>query len=132
MTHRSKPITITRTTLAVAMLASGALGVGVGELAAPLQSSQAHARIAKAPAVCRTFEVSVGNAFTILGTILEDAARYPALIPKAYQAGSAHSTSQYSAVGNQVAAITATISSLGKRFNQLKGPLVQEGKQCIA
>src|SRR5579871_2084874 len=50
MTHRSKPITITRTTLAVAMLASGALGVGVGELAAPLQSSQAHARIASAPA----------------------------------------------------------------------------------
>jgi len=132
MTYGSKPITITRRTLAIAMLASGVLGLGIGEMAAPLQSSQAHARIAAAPAVCRTFENSVGTAFTILGTILEDASRYPPLIPQAYQAGVAHSSSRYAAVGRQLLSITALIETQDKAFNKIKGPLVAQGKACVA
>jgi hypothetical protein len=132
MTYRSKPITITRRTLALAMLASGALGIGIGEMAAPLQSSQAHARIAAAPPVCRTFENSVGTAFTILGTILEDAAKYPPLIPQAYQAGVSHSSAKYAAVGRQLLAITALIKTQDKKFNKIKGPLVTQGKACVA
>jgi hypothetical protein len=132
MTYRSRPITITRRTLALAILASGALGIGIGEMAAPLQSSQAHARVAAAPAVCRTFENSVGTAFTILGTILQDAARYPPLIPQAYQAGVAHSSAKYAAVGRQLLAITALIQTQDKQFNKIKGPLIAQGKACIA
>lgn len=132
MTYRSRPITITRRTLALAMLASAALGVGVGEMAAPLQSSQAHARVAAAPAACQTFENSVGTAFTILGTILEDAAKYPPLIPKAYQAGVSHSSSQYAAVGRQLLSITALIEAKDKQFNKIKGPLVSQGKACVS
>ena len=132
MTYRSRPITITRRTLALAMLASGALGIGIGEMAAPLQSSQAHARIAAAPPVCRTFENSVGTAFTILGTILEDASKYPPLIPQAYQAGVSHSSAKYAAVGRSLLTITARIEAENKLFNKIKGPLVSQGKACVA
>lgn len=132
MTYLSRSITLTRRTLLLALLAAGALGVGVGELAAPLQSSQARAHAAAAPAACRTFEASVGKGFTILGTILEEASLYPPLIPKAYQAGIAHSSTKYNAVGRQLVAITGRIAAQGKKFNKLKGPLLAEGKACLS
>ncbi len=53
-TRTGKSILISRRALATSLLASAALGVGIGELASPLASSQAHpaAVAAKAPAGC--------------------------------------------------------------------------------
>ena len=134
MNLTSKPITITRRTFVLALAASAALGLAVGEMAAPLESSQANvaAHSAAAPAACQTFEENVGSAFTILGTLLEDASQYPALIPKAYNAGVAHSSSQYAAVGRQLIKINALVEAQDKAFNKLKGPLVSEGKACLS
>ena len=87
MRHASTMISITRRTLALAMIASGALGVGIGELAAPLQSSAAHAVTAAANPACVQFRNLTGEGFTLLGQVLIDASKYPALIPKAWQAG---------------------------------------------
>ena len=84
-TQRSNTIQISRGTFAASLLATAVIGIGIGEVASPLASSQAHpiARAAAAPQACDTFAVSVGNAFQILGTILEDASKYPPLIPEA-------------------------------------------------
>jgi hypothetical protein len=40
-TYRSKSFLITRRTFAASLLASGALGIGIGEVAGPLAQSQA-------------------------------------------------------------------------------------------
>ena len=74
-TRTGKSIVISRRAFATSLLASAALGVGAGELAGPLASSQAQpaAVAAKAPAACSQFAVNVGHAFTTLGTLLEDA-----------------------------------------------------------
>ena len=55
-TYRSKSFLITRRTFAASLLASGALGIGIGEVAGPLAQSQAQplAVAAKAPAACAT------------------------------------------------------------------------------
>ena len=51
MTHCTKSIVITRRAFAASLLATGALGIGIGEVAAPLAQSQAHpvAVASKAP-----------------------------------------------------------------------------------
>ncbi len=132
MAHSSRHIMITRRSLAAALLASGALGIGIGELAAPLAASQAHARTASAPAACGTFAKSVGNAFQTLGTILVDASKYPPLISKAYAAGTSHSSSQYAAVTRKRLAINSLITTQSAKFNKIKGPLLSQERQCLS
>jgi hypothetical protein len=116
-----------------ALLASGALGVGIGELAAPLSPSQAHpaAVAATAPAACDAFAVNVGHAFTILGTILEDASRYPAFIPQAASTGAAHNNVKLNSIAGKVSAVTSAINAQDKHFNALQGPVLSEEKKCL-
>jgi hypothetical protein len=132
--HRSKTIPITRRAFAASLLASGALGIGIGEVAAPLAQSQAHpvAVASKAPKACSTFATSVGNAFVVLGTILTDAAKYPPLIAQAYQAGVAHSNSKMTAIASTMTSTNNAILKLDNKFKALKGPLLSEEKQCLS
>ena len=134
MTHRTKSIVITRRAFATSLLASGALGIGIGEVAAPLAQSQARpvAVAAKAPAACGTFATNVGHAFEVLGTILIDASKYPPLISTAEQAGAAHSTAKLNAITRQVKSINAAILTQSSRFSALKGPLLSEEKTCLS
>jgi len=135
MTTRSgSSIVISRRAFAAALLASATLGVGVGELAAPLAPTQAHpaAIAANAPAACGQFAVNVGHAFTILGTILEDAAKYPPFISQAAHAGAAKNTSKLNAIGASVSAINTKIGGLATQFSALKGPILSEEKQCLS
>jgi hypothetical protein len=131
-THRSNTIQLSRGAFAASLLATAVFGIGIGEVAAPLASSQAHpiARAA-APKACATFAVSVGHAFQILGTILEDASKYPPLIPKAVTAGQNKSTSEVDAITSQLSAITAKVQSQAAQFAALKGPILNEEKQCL-
>ena len=133
-TQTGKSILISRRAFATSLLASAALGVGVGELALPLASSQAHpaAVAAKAPAACSQFAVNVGHAFTDLGTILEDASKYPPLISQAANAGLAKSTSKINAIAASVRSINATVESQASKFAALKGPILKEEKQCLS
>jgi hypothetical protein len=132
-TRTGKSILISRRAFATSLLASAALGLGIGELASPLASSQAHpvAVVAKAPAACSQFAVNVGHAFTDLGTILEDAAKYPPLISQAASAGLAKSTSKINAIAAEVRAINAKVQSGASKFAALKGPILKEETQCI-
>jgi hypothetical protein len=132
--QRGRSFLITRRAFATSLLASAALGIGVGELASPLASSQAHpvAVAAKAPAACGTFAVNVGHAFDDLGAILQDAAKYPPLISQAAQAGAAHSNPKLNAIAAKVSAINTAITTLTSRFTALKGPLLSEEKQCLS
>ena len=132
-THRSRSILMSRRTFTAALLASGALGIGIGEVAAPLAQSQAHpmAVASKAPAACTTFATSVGNAFVVLGTILTDASKYPPLVAQAYQAGLSHSTSKMTVITNQMRSTNNAILKQGKRFEALKGPLLSEERKCL-
>ena len=134
MTHRTKSILITRRAFAASLLASGALGIGIGEVAAPLAQSQARqvAVAAKAPAACGTFATNVGHAFEVLGTILIDASKYPPLISTAEQAGAAHSTAKINVITNQVKSINAAILKQSGKFSALKGPLLSEEKKCLS
>ncbi len=133
-THRSSTFEISRRTFAAALLAAGTLGIGIGEVAAPLASSQAHtvARAAAAPPACATFASNVGTGFTILGTILEDASKYPPLIPKAEQAGATKSASKISAITAELKALNSTIQKQANRFAALKGPILSEEKKCLS
>ena len=132
-THRSTSILISRRVLTAALLASGALGIGIGEAAAPLAQSQAHpvATASKAPRACTTFATSVGTAFVVLGTILTDASKYPPLVAQAYQAGLSHSTSTMTALTNQMSSTNNAILKQSKRFAALKGPLLSEERKCL-
>jgi hypothetical protein len=132
-THAGRGIWITRRALVAALLATGALGVGIGELAAPLAPSQAHpaAAAASVPAVCDTFANNVGNAFKILGTILEDASRYPSFISQAAQAGAAHNNAKLNSIAASVTAVTSKITAQNTHFTALKGPILSEEKQCL-
>jgi hypothetical protein len=132
-THTGKSILISRRALGVSLLASAALGLGVGELASPLASSQAHppAVAAKAPAACAQFASSVGQGFTVLGTILEDAAKYPPLISQAASAGLAKNTSKITAIASQVRSINSAVSSQASKFSALKGPIFKQEKECL-
>lgn len=132
-THRSNTIQLSRGAFAASLLATAVFGIGIGEVAAPLASSQAHpiARAA-APKACATFAVSVGNAFQILGTILEDASKYPPLIPKAVTAGQNKSASEVDEITSQLSAINAKVQSQAARFAALKGPILTEEKQCLS
>lgn len=133
MTHRSKSLLISRRAFAASLLASCALGIGVGELAAPLAPSQAQVAVAaKAPAACASFATNVGHGFTILGTILEDAAKYPPLIAQAYSAGLAHNSSKMNSIVAAESAITKKISVQGASFSGLKGTLLKEELQCLS
>ena len=131
-THRSTMIQISRGAFAASLLATAVIGIGVGEVAAPLASSQAHQSArAAAPKACATFAVSVGNAFQILGKLLDDASKYPPLIPKAVTAGQNKSTSEVDAITSRVSAINAMVQSQAARFAALKGPILNEEKQCL-
>jgi hypothetical protein len=134
MTHCTKSIVITRRAFAASLLATGALGIGIGEVAAPLAQSQAHpaAVASKAPAACATFATSVGHAFEVLGTILIDASKYPPLISLAEQAGAAHSTSKINAITSQVKSINAAILKQSNKFSNLKGPLLSQETKCLS
>jgi hypothetical protein len=131
-THRSNTVQLSRGAFAASLLATAVIGIGIGEVAAPLASSQAHpiARVA-APKACQTFAVSVGNAFQILGTILEDASKYPPLIPKAVTAGQNKSASQVDEITSKLSAINAMVQSEAARFAALKAPILSEEKQCL-
>jgi hypothetical protein len=133
-TYSRKSISVSHRALAASLLASGALGIGIGELAAPLSQSQAHpvAVAAKAPAACASFATSVGHGFEVLGTILDDAAKYPPLISKAEQAGAAHSSSRIAALTAKVKSINAAILTQSNRFSALKAPLLAEEKKCLS
>jgi hypothetical protein len=133
-THRSSMIQLSRRAFAASLLATGALGIAIGEVAAPLASSQAHpaAIAAKAPAACDRFATSVGSAFEILGTLLEDASKYPPLIPKAEQAGAAKSSTKISAITATLRTLNTEVQSQAGRFAALKGPIVSEEKKCLA
>jgi hypothetical protein len=132
-TYRSKSILITRRTFAASVLASGALGIGIGEVAAPVAPSQAQpaAVAATAPAACRTFATSVGNAFVVLGNILTDAAKYPPLVAQAYQAGLSHNSSKMTSITAQMSSTNGAILKLNGKFQAIKGPLLSEEKQCL-
>ena len=134
MTHRTKSIVMTRRAFAASLLVSGVLGIGVGEVAAPLAQSQAHpvAVASKAPVACATFATSVGHAFEVLGTILIDASKYPPLISRAEQAGATHSTSKINAITNQVRSINAAILKQSTKFSNLKGPLLSQETKCLS
>jgi hypothetical protein len=132
-TRTGKSILISRRAFATSLLASAALGLGIGELASPLASSQAHppAVAAKAPAACARFAIDVGHAFTVLGTILNDAAEYPPLISQAASAGLAKNTAKINAITGQVRKISAAVSSEGTKFAALKTPMSQQETQCL-
>ncbi|MGD1050486.1 MAG: hypothetical protein ABR947_05395 [Solirubrobacteraceae bacterium] len=132
-TQRSNTIQISRGTFAASLLATAVIGIGIGEVASPLASSQAHpiARAAGAPKACDAFAISVGNAFQILGTLLEDASKYPPLIPEAVTAGQHKSTSEVDAITSKVSAVNALVQSEAARFAALKGPILTQEKQCL-
>ena len=132
-THRSNTVQLSRGAFAASLLATAVIGIGIGEVAAPLASSQAHpiARVAAAPKACQTFAVTVGNAFQILGTILEDASKYPPLIPKAVTAGQDKSTSEVDEITSKLSAINAMVQSEAARFAALKAPILSEEKRCL-
>jgi len=133
-TRTGTSILISRRAFATSLLASAALGLGVGELASPLASSQAHpvAVAAKAPAACSQFAVNVGHAFTVLGTLLEDASKYPPLISQAADAGLAKSTSKLNAIASEVRTINAAVNSQASKFTALKGPIFKEENACLS
>ncbi len=118
---------------AASLLATGALGIGIGEVAAPLAASQARAvaTAATAPAACNRFASSVGTAFEILGTLLTDASKYPPLIPKAEQAGETKSAAKVAALAAQLKTINATVLTQANRFAALKGPILSEENKCL-
>ncbi|HEX4035242.1 MAG TPA: hypothetical protein VHX66_12440 [Solirubrobacteraceae bacterium] len=122
---------ISRRAFAASLLATAALGIGVGELAAPLAPSQAHAVTAAVPPSCGKFAQNVGHALTYLGTALEDAAKYPPLIPKAISAGEARSSAKVGQITSALKTINAAISSQGAKFNAVKGPLLSEEHSCL-
>jgi len=122
---------ISKRAFAASLLATGALGIGVGELAAPLAPSEAHAVTAAVPPACGKFAVDTGHALTYLGTALEDAAKYPPLIPKALSAGAAHSNAQVTQIKNALTAINGAISVQGAKFNAVKGPLLSQEHSCL-
>jgi hypothetical protein len=132
-TYRSKSFLITRRTFAASLLASAALGIGIGEVAAPLAQSQAQplAAVAKAPAACATFATSVGNAFVVLGTILTDASKYPPLVAQAYQAGLSHNSSKMTSITAQMSSTNTAILKQNSKFQAIKGPLLRQEKQCL-
>jgi hypothetical protein len=133
-TRRSKSIVISRRAFATALLASATLGVGAGELAGPLSASQAHppAIAAKAPAACSQFAVNVGHAFTVLGTILEDASKYPPFISQAAEAGAAKNSAKLNSIAASVRAINNKVNAGAKQFAALKGPILSEENQCLS
>ena len=133
-TRTGTSILISRRAFATSLLASAALGLGVGELALPLASSQAHpvAVAARAPAACTQFAVNVGHAFTVLGTILDDASKYPPLISQAADAGLAKNNSKISAIAAEVRAISATVNGQASKFTALKAPLLKEENECLS
>ncbi len=134
MKHASATIQISRRAFAASLLATGALGLCIGEVAAPLAASQAHtvARAAKAPAACDSFAVNVGHAFQILGTILEDASKYPPLISKAYQAGQEKSTTKLNAITAQLNTVNGAVETQAARFSALKSPILSEEQKCLS
>jgi hypothetical protein len=130
--HSSHTVQLSRRALATALLAATTLGVGIGEVASPLASSQAQvAKLASAPAACTTFATKVGTAFEILGSILEDASKYPALVPKAEQAGAAKNAAQIRAITAQLKSVNATVEAQASRFSALKGPILSEETKCL-
>lgn len=133
-TLRGRSILISRRAFATSLLASAALGVGAGELAGPLASSQAQpvAVAAKAPAACSTFAINVGHAFTALGILLEDASKYPPLIAQAASAGLAKNTAKINTIAGQVRSINAAVSTQASKFEALKGPILKEETQCLS
>ena len=133
-TRTGKSILISRRAFATSLLASAALGVGAGELAGPLASSQAQpaAVAAKAPAACSQFAVNVGHAFTTLGTLLEDASKYPPLISQAANAGLAKNTAKISGIATQVRTINTAVESQAAKFQALKGPILKQEHQCLS
>ncbi|HEY7967625.1 MAG TPA: hypothetical protein VID68_11400 [Solirubrobacteraceae bacterium] len=122
---------ISRRAFATSLLATGALGIGVGELAAPLAPSQAHAVTAAVPSACAKFAVNVGHAFTYLGLALEDAAKYPPLIPKALSAGATHSTTKAGQITIALRAINSAIQVQAGKFAAVKGPILSEEHGCL-
>lgn len=129
----SSTIQLSRRAFAVALLAAGTLGIAIGEVAAPLAPSQAQsvARAAAAPAACDSFATSVGNAFEILGTLLQDAAKYPPLIPKAEQAGAARSASKIAAITAALTTLNGKVQAQASRFEALRTPILSEEKKCL-
>jgi hypothetical protein len=128
--QRSGTIQLSHRAFAAALLAAGILGVGIGEVAEPLGSSQAHsvARAAAAPAACDSFATNVGHAFTILGGILEDASKYPPLITKAEQA---RTSAAVAAITAKERSINNAIQTGGSSFAALKTPILSEERKCL-
>jgi hypothetical protein len=132
-TRTGRSILISRRAFATSLRASAAFGVGAGELAGPLASSQAHpaAVAAKAPAACSQFAVNVGHAFTTLGTLLEDTSKYPPLIAQAADAGLAKNTTKIKGIATEVRSIDTAVESQAAKFQALKAPIFKAEHQCL-
>jgi hypothetical protein len=129
----TRTIQISQRAFAAALLAAGAVGVGIGEVASPLASSQAQpvAHAAAAPAACVTFATNVGTAFQVLGAILEDAAKYPPLVPAAEQAGAHKNVAKLNTIAAELRSINSAINARDASFAALKGPILSEEKKCL-
>jgi hypothetical protein len=132
-TQATRRIQISPRAFAAALLAAGTVGIGIGEVASPLAASQAAgaAHSAAAPAACVTFATKVGTAFQVLGAILEDAAKYPPLIPAAEQAGANRNATKLNTIAAKLRSINDAINRGDASFSALKGPILSEEKKCL-
>jgi hypothetical protein len=128
--QRTGTIRLSHRAFAAALLAAGTLGIAIGEVASPLASSQADplARAAAVPAAWTPWATNVGHAFTILGGILDDASKYPALIPKVEQA---RNSTQDATITAQEESINKSIQTAANSFAALKSPILSEEKKCV-
>jgi hypothetical protein len=132
MTHR-KPIQISRRALALALVATGGLGVGAGELAGPLAASQATAaHPATVPTACRTFATDVAGALQALAVVVKVEGSYALFIPKAYKDGQNHDTKSYASIETQLLAQVKKVNKENTVFRKLQGPLISNEKTCLA
>jgi len=132
-TYRSKSFLITRRTFAASLLASAALGIGIGEVAAPLAQSQAqplaavaegtgcmrHVRDQRGQRVCRPRHDSDRR-------LEVSAARRPGLPgraqPQLLEDDLDHRPDELD---------NTAILKQNSKFQAIKGPLLRQEKQCL-
>ena len=131
MTNRN-PIQISRRALALALVATGGLGVGAGELAGPLATGQASAVKASVPTACRSFATAVAGALNDLSVVVRVEGSYALYIPKAYKAGQGHDTKAYTSINTQLEGLVKKVLKENTAFQKLQGPLINNEKTCLA
>lgn len=126
------PIQVSRRALALALVATGGLGVGAGELAGPLAASQATAVSAAVPSACRTFATNVASALDDLSAVIRVEGSYALFIPKAYKAGEKHDSTAYASINTQLERLVQKVLKQNTAFQKLQGPLIDNEKTCLA